>query len=153
MIEPSAMETYTVIVFLTISTILGDSLAFNERRMPYQVFVHHQIVDKEVADCSGVIVGHKHILITAKCVEYISAAELSIKYGYKDDNVLYRSVEIERIVKHPEFKARYYANNVAVLITKTEMLFKENITETIEMADIEDDESLYASGWGIFNVS
>lgn len=142
-----------MILLLTISTILGDTEAFNERRMPYQVLVHHRIVDKEVADCSGVIVGRRHILITAKCVEYITAADLSIKYGYKDGDELYRSVEIERIVKHPEFKTRYYVNNIAVLITKTEMNFKENIAETIEMADVKEGESLFASGWGTTNVS
>lgn len=153
MIERIAMETFAVILFFAVSTTLGGCVAFNERRMPYQVLVHHRVVDSEAVDCSGVIIGRRHILITAKCVEYITAPDLSIKYGYKDDDVLYHSVEVEQIVKHPEFKSRYYANNIAVLITKTEMSFKSNVAEAIEMGDIEENEPLFASGWGITNVS
>lgn len=147
------METLAAIVFLTISMVLGHCVAFNERRMPYQVIVRHDVVDKEVLDCSGVILGPKHVLTTAKCAEYITAADLSIKYGYKNTDSLYKTVEIETIVKHPEFNARFYANNIAVLITKTPMELQANIAEAIEIDEIKDDLSFFASGWGVTKVS
>lgn len=147
------METLAAIVFLAISMVLGHCVAFNERRMPYQVIVRHDVVDKEVLDCSGVILGAKHVLTTAKCAEYITAADLSIKYGYKTNDSLYKTVEIEAIVKHPGFNARFYAHNIAVLITKTEMELQANIAEAIEIDEIKDDLSFFASGWGVTKVS
>lgn len=145
------MERRAVIVLLAISTVLGGCLAINERRMPYQVVVRHEIVDREVLDCSGVILGPRHILSTAKCVEYIGADELSIKYSYAVGGSVYKTVEIADIVKHPDFVGRFYANNVAVLVTKTAMEFKANVAEAIGLVGADEEEivAAFASGWGV----
>lgn len=149
------MKPFAVIVlFASISTTLGDGLAFNERRMPYQVAVHHGIVDREVVDCSGVILGPRHILSTAKCVEYLVADGLSIKYSYADDDFVYKTAEITEIIKHPDFKTRVFANNIAVLVTGTAMDLKAIVSEAVQLSDTDDEEIgvAFASGWGVNTV-
>lgn len=150
------MESFVVIVLFAviISLILGDVLTLNERRMPYQVVVHHDIVDREVLDCSGVILGPRHILSTAKCVEYLSAMELYIKYSYADESLVYKTAKISQIIKHPEFKPRFSANNVAVFVTKSSMELKANVAEAIELIDNDEEEMEigFASGWGVKTV-
>lgn len=100
--------------------------------------------------CSGVILNKRWILTSANCIqEHLNDKDLFISYGSLDRNAADRnSVGSEHIILHPKFDSVSLVNNVALIKTKNDINFNDNVEPAkLPMSNTWEDEKAYAIGW------
>lgn len=100
--------------------------------------------------CSGIILNKRWIITSANCIQnHSNVTELNISYGSVDRNAVGRfNVGSEQIVVHPKFDSVSLVNNVALIKTKNDINFNDNVEPAkLPMSNTMEDERAYAIGW------
>lgn len=100
--------------------------------------------------CSGVILNKRWIITSANCIQkYLNVTELLISYGSADRNASERiNVGSEKMILHPKFDSVSLVNNVALIKTKNDIKFNDNVEPAkLPTYNTLEDEKAYAIGW------
>lgn len=133
------------------SRIIGG-LHAQWRSFSYQV--SFRLKNKGTHHCSGAILNSWWIITANRCVSNYSIDELKVVYGSARLNDTRITNEIAVKVSHPDYDPQFINNNIALVMTKTEIYFIPGIVSPIHLLHRpwQIDEIVFISGWGVDKV-
>lgn len=144
---------FLAIVGLTIATPITESDAAPSYQYLYQVSLYS--VENNEHFCSGSILSDQLILTTADCVKARATADFAVKYGTPRLSAEGKTITVEKVVLHPEYKADTLENNIALVFTSAKMDLKKGVAETVGLPGSKANmgDHGFVSGWGGTKVS
>lgn len=149
----TAMATYvaaSVVAYNGANVGSSDELPRVDFQSPVSILYQSKHI------CSGIILNKRWIITSANCIEkHFKDTELLISYGSVLRNDANRTkVGSEKIVVHPKFDAVTLVNNVALIKTKSDIIFNYNVEAAkLPTKNTLEDEKVYAVGWRIEKVA
>lgn len=165
-IEPCAfscdfkMDRITVFLLHLIIVVIGCANSENVAT-PYSTsygkFIYQASIQNSLNRhiCNGVILNRNFILTLGQCISnYSNAGELKVFYGSNRLNHNGSYVDVKQIYIHPGFNITIIRNDIALLLTATDITFIANVSGSINLPehDVPINQQLTAIGW-IVSVS
>lgn len=135
-------------IFIVASIVQSKEL--DDASIIYQVSLRHRV--RPIHFCSGVILSKDWILTTARCVHNFPSESIIAVYGSRLLDGPHKVAYIERIFGHQEFNSMNLENDIAMLLTKTEIQLQLNLIGAIQLPTHIGCDAFSISGWGIRNV-
>nr|CAI5836676.1 unnamed protein product [Callosobruchus analis] len=105
--------------------------------------------------CGGVIIRDNAILTSAHCVEGLDTNDVLAKggewkLGIDEEPLPFQIVKVGAILRHPEYKAGSYHNDVAILYLREKLRFTKNIGPLClsQTKEISPNSKCKLTGWG-----
>uniref|UniRef100_A0A8C2VYF1 Serine protease 52-like n=1 Tax=Chinchilla lanigera TaxID=34839 RepID=A0A8C2VYF1_CHILA len=134
-----------------ISPILGGKPA-SITEFPWQV----GILDKGKYICGGSILNEWWILSASHCFERTNQSNLVIIHGTEDLEANYMdSVEVDKLIIHPEYDSGIYDNDIALLLLKSPLTW-DSTTVPICLTEVTSEKAwttCWVTGWGITSLN
>lgn len=130
-------------------------------KFEYQVSLRSKQSSNNTHICTGSILANNWILTSARCVSGYQPHEIAAKYGGNQNiSASGLSANIAEIIIHPKYSSQFMENDIAMLRTKSNLIFNQKRTKKRfaspinlpKMPTIHDEFSI-VSGWGVKNVS
>lgn len=135
------------------SRIIGGDAAASYQ-FTYQVSLRFENI-KNYPFCSGAILSNRWILTANRCVNDKKIDEYYVVYGARRISEPGQKTKIAKVINHPEYNPELVENDLALLFTKSKMVFIQNVVDPIALPTqaSRDDDVAMVSGWGITEVS
>lgn len=133
--------------------IVGASIA-KVNKFPHQASIRNRVNSQHI--CGAAIVHKKYCVTAASCMQFTKPDSVVISVGTHLNNGGGTEYAIDKVIMHPLFSDSTWQNDIALLKTKTEIVFNSHNTSAIKLPTQEPppggDLPVVISGWGQFTV-
>lgn len=133
------------------SRIVGGEAAESDE-FTYQVSLRSERTRTHF--CSGAILTSRWIITSSQCVHTKVVNEYYAVYGARRLSEAGQTTKIAEVVNHPKYDPLYLENDLALLFTKSKIVFIHDVVDPIALPlqASHDGDVAIVSGWGITEV-